>query len=63
MTSFAALPHSSLNVEIGAGRRLAEVAVPLDELKEVNRELGGTVNDVVLAASAGAIRRLLEVSW
>jgi WS/DGAT/MGAT family acyltransferase len=53
-------PHSSLNVEIGAGRRLAEVAVPLDELKEVNRALGGTVNDVVLAASAGGIRRLLE---
>ncbi len=53
-------PHSSLNAKIGAGRRLAEVAVPLDELKEIKGELGGTVNDVVLAASAGGIRRMLE---
>lgn len=52
-------PRSSLNVEIGATRRLAEVAVPLEELKRVKRELGGTVNDVVLAASAGGLRSLL----
>ena len=53
-------PHSSLNVEIGATRRLAEVAVPLEELKRIKRALGGTVNDVVLAGSAGGIRRLLQ---
>jgi diacylglycerol O-acyltransferase len=52
-------PKSSLNVEIGATRRLAQVAVPLDDLKRIKRELGGTVNDVVLAASAGGLRRLL----
>jgi WS/DGAT/MGAT family acyltransferase len=53
-------PQSSLNVEIGASRRLAEVAVPLEEVKRIKRTLGGTVNDVVLAASAGGFRRLLE---
>jgi diacylglycerol O-acyltransferase / wax synthase len=53
-------PRTSLNVRIGATRRLAEVAVPLEELKAIKRALGGTVNDVVLAATAGGLRRLLE---
>jgi WS/DGAT/MGAT family acyltransferase len=53
-------PHTSLNDQIGGTRRLAAVAVPLDELKRIKRELGGTVNDVVLAATAGGLRRLLE---
>ncbi|MFN8160345.1 MAG: wax ester/triacylglycerol synthase family O-acyltransferase [Solirubrobacterales bacterium] len=53
-------PASSLNVQIGATRRMATVAVPLDEVKHVKGELGGTVNDVVLAAATGGIRRLLR---
>lgn len=53
-------PSSSLNVEVGGARRLAYVAVPLDELKLIKRRLGGTVNDVVLAAAGGGLRRLLE---
>ena len=53
-------PSTSLNVRIGATRRLAEVPVPLEELKAIKRGLGGTVNDVVLAAVAGGLRRLLE---
>ncbi len=53
-------PHTSLNVPIGRNRRVAEVSVRLEELKAIKRELGGTVNDVVLAASVGGIRRLLE---
>ncbi len=53
-----AAPQTSLNVRIGGGRRLAEVSVPLDQLKAVKRELGGTVNDVVLAATAGGLHRL-----
>ena len=55
-----AAPQTSLNVPIGRNRRVAEVSVGLDELKAIKRELGGTVNDVALAASAGGIRRLLE---
>ncbi|MGN6258096.1 MAG: WS/DGAT/MGAT family O-acyltransferase [Solirubrobacterales bacterium] len=53
-------PHTSLNETIGATRRFAAVEVPLEEAKRVKRELGGTVNDVVLAATAGGLRRLFE---
>lgn len=51
-------PPTSLNGKIGATRRLAAVDVPLEDVKRVKRELGGTVNDVVLAAAAGGLRRL-----
>jgi diacylglycerol O-acyltransferase / wax synthase len=54
-----AAPRSSLNTRIGAKRRLAVASVPLDELKAIKRELGGTVNDVVLAVAAGGLRDLL----
>lgn len=53
-------PHTSLNDEIGATRRFAAVDAPLEDLKRIKRELGGTVNDVVLAATAGGLRRLFE---
>ena len=53
-------PRTSINVEIGAGRRMAAVAAALEDLKEIKRALGGTVNDVILAASAGGLRRLLR---
>jgi WS/DGAT/MGAT family acyltransferase len=33
---------------------------PLDEVKAIGRRLGGTVNDVLLAAVSGALRRYLE---
>jgi diacylglycerol O-acyltransferase / wax synthase len=55
-----AAPHTSLGESIGATRRLAAVEVPLEEVKQVKRELGGTVNDVALAATAGGLRRLFE---
>lgn len=54
-----AAPHTSLNEPLGTTRRFAVVRAPLAELKGIKRELGGTVNDVVLAACAGALRRLL----
>jgi WS/DGAT/MGAT family acyltransferase len=53
-------PHTSLNEPIGGTRRLAAVEVPLEDIKGVKRELGGTVNDVVLAATASGLRRLFE---
>jgi diacylglycerol O-acyltransferase / wax synthase len=53
-------PPTSLNDEIGATRRFAAVDAPLEDLKRVKRELGGTVNDVVLAATAGGLRSLFE---
>ncbi len=54
-----AAPRSSLNVDVGATRRMAAFTVPLANLKVVKNSLGGTVNDVVLAACAGGLRGLL----
>jgi WS/DGAT/MGAT family acyltransferase len=54
-----AAPRSSLNVPIGATRRIATVHVELRELQEVRSALGGKVNDVVLCAATGALRELL----
>ena len=55
----SAAPRTSLNGPIGAKRRLAVACVPLDELKAIKSSLGGTVNDVVLAMTAGGLRELL----
>ncbi len=54
-----AAPRTSLNVPISGQRRLAVTRVPLSELKVIKRQLGGTINDVVLAAAAGGLRELL----
>ncbi|HEX6587265.1 MAG TPA: wax ester/triacylglycerol synthase family O-acyltransferase [Solirubrobacterales bacterium] len=54
-----AAPRCSLNQPIGARRELAVISVEIDELKEIKSLLGGTLNDVVLAAAAGGLRRLL----
>jgi WS/DGAT/MGAT family acyltransferase len=53
-------PRSSLNCEMGATRSFAFVRVPLADLKAVKASLGGTVNDVALAAVTGGLRRLLD---
>jgi diacylglycerol O-acyltransferase len=53
-------PHTSLNVPIGSARRYAAVHVPLLDVKTIARELGGSVNDVVLAACTTALRNLLR---
>jgi WS/DGAT/MGAT family acyltransferase len=53
-------PRTSLNRRIGATRRLAAVDARLEDLKQIKRRLGGTVNDVVLAATAGGLRHLFE---
>ena len=52
-------PPSPLNRPIGPHRRFAYFETPLDRVKEVKNGLGGTVNDVVLAAVAGGLRRWL----
>ncbi len=54
-----AAAESSLNGPLSATRDYAAVRVELDELKAIKRALGGTLNDVVLTVSAGALRRLL----
>ncbi|MDQ4096105.1 MAG: wax ester/triacylglycerol synthase family O-acyltransferase, partial [Actinomycetota bacterium] len=57
--SFSA-PPSSLNLPIGPHRRFETVLADLDEIKRIKNALGGTVNDVVLAAVSGGLRRLLK---
>ena len=50
-----------INDEIGRDRRVAFAATTLAALKQVARSSGtATVNDVVLAVSTGALRRLFE---
>src|SRR5436190_2444598 len=53
-------PDTPLNVEIGPHRRLGVVRNDLDDFKRIKDALGGTVNDVVLAVVAGALRRWLH---
>jgi diacylglycerol O-acyltransferase len=55
-----AAPGSPLNVTIGPYRRFAWVRADLGEFKRIKDEAGGTVNDVVLAAVAGALGRFLR---
>jgi WS/DGAT/MGAT family acyltransferase len=57
-----AAPHSPLNREIGPYRRFEWVRADLSELKRIKAEAGGTVNDVILAAVAGALGRHLRSS-
>ncbi len=54
-----AAPHTSLNRPIGTHRRFAYVEAPLDDVRLIKDELGGTVNDVLLAAASGGLRALL----
>ncbi len=49
-------PSSPLNASIGSQRRFAVARTDLDDYKRVRKQAGGTVNDVVLATVAGALR-------
>jgi len=59
-TAASATPDSPLNTTIGPDRRFEWAAVDLKQLKDIKNALGGTVNDVVLAAVTGALRTLLH---
>ena len=54
-----AAPSTPLNGSIGPHRVIALTQQSLDSVKSVKRAFGGTVNDVVLAAVAGSLRRFL----
>jgi diacylglycerol O-acyltransferase / wax synthase len=53
-------PRSPYNRPIGPHRRFTWVRAELADLKAIKNELGGTVNDVVLASVAGALGRHLR---
>ncbi len=52
-------PFTPFNTSVTPRRRFAFTEVPLDDVKMVKNALGGTVNDVVLAMCAGALRGYL----
>jgi diacylglycerol O-acyltransferase / wax synthase len=58
-TSLRSAPASPLNAEIGEQRRFGMAATSLDDYKRIRKTHGGTINDVVLATVAGALRTWL----
>ena len=53
-------PKTMFNVKIGGARRVAAQSWPLARIKKVREASGATVNDVVLAMCAGALRLYLD---
>lgn len=53
-------PETTLNGPIGPHRRWRWTTASLTEVKQIKNGLGGTVNDVVLAAITSGFRELLE---
>jgi len=45
--------------QLARGRRFACGTVPLDDMRQVSKALGGTINDVVLSCVAGSVRAFL----
>ena len=53
-------PPTPFNNKIGPRRAVAFTSIPLDEMRAVKDAVGVTVNDVVLATCAGALRSYLD---
>jgi diacylglycerol O-acyltransferase / wax synthase len=53
-------PPSPYNRPVGGDRRFTWVSTRLDDVKAIKNELGGTINDVVLAVVSLALRRDLR---
>jgi len=60
LLSLGQAPRGPFNAAVGPNRRFGMAEVPVAEVKAVKNALGGTVNDVVLTAVAGALRVLLK---
>ena len=60
LASIAEAPRTLFNVRVGEQRRVATHSASLAHIKAIGRAAGGTINDVVLAACSGALRRYLE---
>jgi WS/DGAT/MGAT family acyltransferase len=52
-------PRNPFATTLGPERRVAFTEMSFVEIREIRKSLGGTVNDVVLAILAGALRRYL----
>lgn len=54
-------PPTPLRGALGVAKRAVwSEPIPLEDVKAVGRAVGGTVNDVLLTAAAGALRRYLQ---
>ena len=53
-------PRTSLNQALTPRRSFGMAEVGLDDVKDIRKALGGTVNDIVLAICAGALREYLN---
>ena len=56
------MPRTPLNSAISGHRVYATASLPLAQVKALAKSCGVTINDVVLAASAGALRRYLAAA-
>ncbi|MGF1616526.1 MAG: wax ester/triacylglycerol synthase family O-acyltransferase [Acidimicrobiia bacterium] len=54
-----AADRTPLNPDIGPNRRFDWTDMPLADVKEIKNSLGGSLNDVVVAITAGAVRSFL----
>jgi diacylglycerol O-acyltransferase len=52
-------PDCFINHVVSPGRRFATAPLALSDVKQTGKHLGVTLNDIVLATAAGALRRLL----
>ena len=59
LAGLGAPPRGPFDVEVGPARRFATAEAPFARIRDVKDALGGTVNDVVLAAVAGGLQALL----
>jgi len=60
LTRTFSAPRTMFNVKIGGARRVAAQSWSLDRIKAIKQAAGVTVNDVVLAMCAGALRAYLS---
>jgi diacylglycerol O-acyltransferase / wax synthase len=58
--AFHGASPTPLNVDVGPHRRFDWTRFPFDEVRRIGKRAGGTVNDVVLAIAAGALRNFLR---
>ncbi|MBL0087526.1 MAG: wax ester/triacylglycerol synthase family O-acyltransferase [Ideonella sp.] len=52
-------PRTPFNVPVTNQRAFATMSMPLDEVKALGARVGGTVNTIVMAVCAGALRRFI----
>ncbi len=52
-------PRTRLNVAIDAPRSFATLRLPMAQARQIGRDAGGSLNDVVLAVISGGLRRYL----